>query len=264
MKIFTSIIVLVGALFLGLCFYLYTQQSSLVLLPEKGDTVAPPGVEEHKVRAADGTELELWFADTPGSDKVILYFHGNGGNLNYSISRIGLSRSLGLAHCMLDYRGYGESQGGASSEDDLFLDARAALDFLQSKGYSESDVYFWGRSLGGALAVELATEARPAGLILESTFASIEEFAKESYPWAPIEYLLRFKLRSDKRIDQVACPILMFHSETDETVPIESAQRLFERAPEPKTFVKIKGGHSGDYTVSEDVIRGALKEVFGW
>ncbi len=153
---------------------------------------------------------------------------------------------------VLDYRGYGRSEG-RPSEAGIYLDARAALrELSQTEGLPERRIVLFGRSLGGAVAVDLAQGRRLAGIILESTFSSLEDAGRRLL--GPLgAWLARDRFDSASKIVEVRSPLLFFHGDRDEVVDSALGQRLFELAPHPKTFERLRGaGHNDTVQVGGD------------
>ncbi|MEZ5941287.1 MAG: alpha/beta fold hydrolase [Planctomycetaceae bacterium] len=201
--------------------------------------------EDVTFNAEDGTTIHGWYCSCDNPRATLLYAHGNGGNLTYRTPLLEyLTKQLRVNVLIFDYRGYGRSEGVPTVEGAL-EDARAARTFLaQHEGIRETDIVLMGRSLGGAIVVQLATEKAPRGLVLESTFSSLKDIATVHYPklaWlVPAE-----KLNSAKRITQYHGPLLQSHGDADYVIPFASGQKLFDAALDPKQFVTINGtGHN--------------------
>jgi fermentation-respiration switch protein FrsA (DUF1100 family) len=193
-------------------------------------------------RAADGTRLHAWYCPCAHPRAVLLYAHGNGGNLSYCGPLMQyLQQELRVTALVFDYRGYGRSEGAPTVEG-VLRDARAARTALASRAkVAEADVVLMGRSLGGAIVARLAAEARPRGLILESTFSSLREVAAHHYPW--LAWLVPpGKLNSVAALARYSGPLLQSHGDADRTIPYALGQKLFEAAKGPKWFVRIAGG----------------------
>ena len=224
---------------------------------EKGHTV--PAIEDANFVSEDGLNLHGWYC-TPGRVKddtfssyraevVLLFFHGNGGNITHRYEMIERLMALPVNVFIIDYRGYGKSQGNPS-EKGLYLDAQAAWDYLifQRRIPAEGVILF-GESLGGAVAIDLATRVSPTGLIVQSSFTSIPDMAKVSFPFLP-RFLVRTKMNSIGKISKVDCSKLFIHSPVDDVVPYEFGRRLFEAASEPKQFYEVPGAsHNDTYLV---------------
>jgi fermentation-respiration switch protein FrsA (DUF1100 family) len=196
--------------------------------------------------AADGTRLHGWYCPCARARAVLLYAHGNAGNLAlYGPLMRYFQNELRVTTLVFDYRGYGCSEGVPTVEG-VVQDARAARAFLARRaGVEESAVVLMGRSLGGAVVVQLAAEAPARGLVLESTFASLRAIAAHHYPrlaWlVPAD-----KLDSTARIARHRGPLLQSHGDADRTIPYAQGLKLFEAAQEPKTFVRVPGGDHND------------------
>ena len=204
----------------------------------------------------DGLTLNGWFVPAqsgagapPGhiAGITLLWFHGNGGNLGHRADDLEfLSRRLGVNIFIFDYRGYGSSRG-RPSEAGVYRDARAALQYLLSRSDVDPDrIVFLGRSLGTAVAVELAANyQQPHGLILVSPLRSLGDMARFLHPYLPMHWLAGNRFNSLARIGRVSSPLLVIHSETDETVPVEQGRRLFRAANPPKHFLALAAaGHN--------------------
>ncbi len=210
-------------------------------------------IEDHYFEAEDGVRLHAWWA-RPAEDRfgtgrmVLLFFHGNAGNLSHRAELVVRLMRLPVQVFIVDYRGYGRSEG-RPSEEGLYLDAEAAWRYLVERGVGPHSAVIFGRSLGGAVAVELARRVEPAGLILESTFTSMPDMASHHFPIVP-KALLRTRMDSLSKIGGIAAPKLHIHSTADEVVPYELGRRLYEAAPPPKRFYEVRGaGHNDTYVV---------------
>jgi fermentation-respiration switch protein FrsA (DUF1100 family) len=210
----------------------------------------------------DGVKLHGWWVrpdEGDADDPVLLFFHGNAGNLSHRADLlVSLVRRIGAEVFVVGYRGYGRSEG-RPSEEGLFLDARAAWRFaIDERGVPADRLVIFGKSLGGAVAVDLASSVEPAGLIVESSFTSIPDMAAEHYPFVP-RGLVRTRMDSLAKIVSIGCPKLFVHSRSDEVVPFTLGRRLFEAAAEPKSFYEVVGaGHNETYLVGGEAYFDAL------
>lgn len=210
--------------------------------------------QEVSFKTIDGVRLHGWFVPAQAGaasaiDRrtqkqiTILLCHGNGGNISDRMDKIAMFYQLGCNVFLYDYRGYGKSEG-RPSERGIYQDTHAAFDYLvRKKNISPKTIIIYGESLGGCVAVEVARKEKVAGLILEGAFTNTADMAKEFYPFLPA-FLLSSKLDSLSKVSGIMCPVLFIHSQDDEIVPIELARKLYERAPQPKTFLEISGGHN--------------------
>ena len=197
------------------------------------------------ITSKDGTRLHGWYCPAESPKAVMLYFHGTGGNLAGRTSTLKfLQEELIVSVLIFDYRGYGRSDGKATVAGAIedAQDARAELAKLA--GIDESDVVLLGRSLGGAIAIQLAADAPPRGLIVESSFSSLREVAREHFP--KLAWLVpKNKLDSELAIADVRCPLLQSHGDADRVISFESGRCLFAAAKQPKQFVVLTGlGHN--------------------
>jgi fermentation-respiration switch protein FrsA (DUF1100 family) len=191
-----------------------------------------------------------------------LWCHGNAGNISHRLENLRLLHDeLGVAVFIFDYRGYGRSEG-SPSEEGTYRDAEGAVDYVLSRPDVQPErTFYFGRSLGAAVAVELATRRPPFALILESPLPSIAELARHHYPFLPVRGLLRTKYDSLSKIARVRVPLLVLHGDQDEVIPFEAGKKLFEAANEPKRFYTIRGaGHNDTYVVGGREYFRALRE----
>jgi fermentation-respiration switch protein FrsA (DUF1100 family) len=202
--------------------------------------------------APDGVRLHGWFAEAQDPRAVVLFCHGNGGNVASWGWVLRLYRDrLNASVLVFDYRGYGKSEG-TPSEAGILADARAARRWLANRtGVSEADIVMAGKSLGGGVAVDLAAKDGARALILESTFTSLPEVATNHLPWLPAQWLMNTRLNSLAQIGNYHGPLLQSHGDTDQTVPYELGRKLFEAANEPKRFVILPGGGHNDLPARE-------------
>ena len=204
-----------------------------------------------RLTADDGVHLHGWHV--PGRRPVtLLWCHGNAGNISHRLHNLRLIHDrLGLGVLIFDYRGYGES-AGTPSEIGTYRDARAFRAWLrQDDAARATDIVYFGRSLGAAVAAYLAAEDPPFALILETPFTSVPAMANRTLPGAG--YLFRTRYDTLGRMATLRVPLLVLHGDQDEVVPFEHGRAVFERAPEPKTFVRIPGAHHNDtYLVGGD------------
>jgi hypothetical protein len=244
-----STLVVAGGLFVAL---LEPLARSMIFQPSRGVDLDPAALgidaESLFLDTEDGVRIHAFFL--PGGGKrALLFLHGNAGNASHRLPNAAQLAALGADVLLLDYRGYGLSQGHPS-EEGVYLDARAGLAHLvDARGFAPERVVVFGRSIGGAIAVELAADRPLGGLILESTFTNVEGMVRHLF--GPLGALAapvsRFVAAFDSlgRIGRVRAPLLFLHGDRDDLVPAALGRALFEAAPEPKAFETIVGaGHN--------------------
>ncbi len=239
-------IILAGLLFVFQSHYVYFPER--VLLTDPGSLRLD--FQNVSFETTDGVELSGWFIPSEGARGVILFCHGNAGNISHRLESIQIFHRLGLDVFIFDYRGYGQSRG-KPTERGTYQDAQAAWRYLvEERQVNPSQVIVFGRSLGGAVASCLAQSHRPGALILESTFTSLPDIAATLYPYLPVRLLLRFEYNTAEYLGRVDCPVLIVHSGDDEIMPFSHGRRLFETAREPKKFLEISGTHNEGFITS--------------
>ncbi len=249
-------------------------EKSLIFFPapdpsptQVSGTVGGCSFADHIFSTEDGVNLHgRWFRPDPLSNsdpegrKVVLFFHGNAGNLSDRTEMMLSLASLGVEVLIIDYRGYGHSKG-RPSEEGMYRDARAGWEFLtEEHGIAADRVVVFGKSLGGAAAIGLASHVEPAGLIVQSSFTSVPDMAARHYPFVPA-FALRTKMDSLSKISSIHCPKLFIHSTHDEIVPYEMGRRLFDAAGGPKTFFEVVGsGHNETLAVGGTAYLEAIRD----
>ncbi|HYD17994.1 MAG TPA: alpha/beta hydrolase [Patescibacteria group bacterium] len=239
----------------------YWGQRSLQYFPtaDLGDPKLPEALkfQSLKIKTADGLENLAWYAppaDTTG--KVIVYFHGNGGNISHRLPRAAIYLKRGYGVMLCEYRGYGGNRG-KPTEKGLYDDARACVRYLADQGISTAQLILYGESIGSGVAVEMAREFQPPRLVLEAPFSSAADVAKIAYPFLPVDMLMQDRFDSIDKIKDVKSALLIVHGTVDGIVPYRLGQKLFEAANHPKEFVSVEGaGHSDlyDYKIGEKVL----------
>ncbi len=247
---------------------LYAMQSRLVHLPsvagrELAATPAELGLpwEDVELTTADGVRLHGWYLPAPGEVRhTVLFFHGNAGNISHRLDTLETFHRLGLATLIIDYRGYGHSEG-SPSESGLYRDAEAAWRHLtQARGIDPERIVAFGRSLGAPVAAHLAAERTVGGLALESAFTSVPDLAAELYPIFPVRALARIEYPTRQFLARVDAPVLVIHSPDDETIPFHHGEALYEAAPAPKRFLRIEGDHNTGFRRSGAVYSDGLRD----
>ena len=219
------------------------------------------GAEDVWLLTSDGVRLHAWWVMSPQASLVTLYLHGNAGNITHRFLPIREITAAGSSVLMLDYRGYGKSEG-SPSEHGLYADADAAYLYLLDHGYSARHIVLQGESLGTAVAVDLASRKECGGVVLEAAFTSGRDVANTVLP--VIGLLLFRGFDSKSKIANVRAPLLFFHGDRDEIIPLKLGRSLFEVAPEPKYFIEISGaGHNDLVETAGSSYRERLHEFYG-
>ncbi|MEM7737466.1 MAG: alpha/beta fold hydrolase [Deinococcota bacterium] len=215
--------------------------------------------ERLELITADGTRVVSWLLLQDEPDRPwLMYFHGNGGTLPGYLSFTQTLYDLGVNVLMLEYRGYGESEG-SPSEQGLYQDAQAAYDALIARDVQPEQIILYGFSLGTGVATYLASQVPVAGMILEAPYTSLPDAARAAYgPLLPT-FLMRNRFESLARIEDINVPLLVMHASNDRVIPFEQGQTLFAAANDPKTFVTLEGGHN---TLVSDLPNEAIKQAW--
>ncbi len=244
----------------------------LLLKPFENDLVYPatkaadgwsepgdPETQDVWLNSADGTKIHAWYLPCDGAAGAIHFSHGNGGNLSHRGGSIRTLRdSFRRSVLIYDYPGYGKSDG-RPTEAGVYAAADAAWDWLALK-YPPERIVLFGESLGGGVAVELATRHDCAGLVLFSTFESLPKAAKAKIPWLPCETLMSNRFDSASKIARVRKPVFIAHGDSDEVIPFSHSQRLFELANAPKKF-RLRPGSTHNMPYDPEVCEEARKFI---
>ncbi len=252
------------AIYGGLCLALYLFQSRLVFLPSRTLFATPQRIgleyEDVWLQPTGGARIHGWYLPHPEPRGTLLFFHGNAGNVGDRLESLAIFHRLRLNVLIIDYRGYGKSEG-SPGESESYADAEAAWRHLvEARRIPASHIVFFGRSMGGAVAAWLAGRVTPAGLILESTFTSVPDMAAKVYPIFPVRLLARIRLDARAWLAGVNAPLLVIHSANDEIVPVAHGRALFDAAREPKRFLELRGGHNDGFLVSREKYVAGLAE----
>ena len=241
--------------FVGVYVLVAFLQSRLIYFPSRQYLATPKDVglvfEDCTLTTSDGLSIAAWYVPRVEANGSIIFCHGNAGNMADRLHDVTLMHRMGYNVLIFDYRGYGGSEG-KPTEQGTYHDAQAAWRHLvETLGESPARVILFGRSLGGAVAINLAKRHEPGALVVESTFTSLVDVGKLHYPLLPVRLLLRYRYESIDKVSSITCPKLFIHSTDDQLVPLDNARRLFEAAASPKMFLETPGGHnSGGYTYS--------------
>jgi fermentation-respiration switch protein FrsA (DUF1100 family) len=257
-RMILNIVIGVAAAYFVLCLLLFFFQSRLIYFSEMGreDFVTPQqaGMDYQEVTInAAGEKLHGWFVPAPHARGVVLFFHGNAGNISHRLDYLRMFSELGFSVFIFDYRGFGKSSG-EPSEIGTYQDGEAAWNYLvETRRVAPSSIVLFGESLGGAVAAWLAARVKPRALIITSTFTSLPDLGAKLYPLFPVRLLTRYEYNTRKYLQAATCPVLIVHSREDEIVPFEHGEQLYAAAHEPKQLLEIHGGHNTSLILSHDL-----------
>ncbi|MCW8872978.1 MAG: alpha/beta hydrolase [Xanthomonadales bacterium] len=257
---------------LGVALYLF--QGSMVFLanlPGRALEATPAdiGLDYENVHfdTADGERLHGWYIRAPDARGVLLFFHGNAGNISHRLESILIFNRLRLDVLIVDYRGYGQSTG-RPSERGTYRDAQAAWDYLvRDRIVAPGNIVVFGRSLGGAvgawLAAQLPAEEQPAAVIIESSFTSGADMARRLYPVYPARLLTRLKYPVIEFVGRLQCPVLVVHSRDDEIIPFTMGRAIYDAVGQPKDFIELRGDHNAGFWISREHYAAGLDAFLG-
>ncbi|MEA2100352.1 MAG: alpha/beta hydrolase [Campylobacterota bacterium] len=241
MRVFINILkklfLLLASGYVALLVLVFVFQSKLIYFPSKNLDINPEFIalkyESINFQTKDKTKLHAWYIPKNSAKTTLFFLHGNGGNISHRLDSIKLFNSLKMNVFIFDYRGYGDSEG-VVNEQNSYEDAMVAWEYLlKNKNLKAEDVLIFGRSLGGAIATNLASKVKPKGIILESTFTTIKELASDIYPFVP-QHLIYFSYETTKYLKNINYPVLVIHSEDDNIIPFKYGEAVFKNANEPK------------------------------
>lgn len=254
---------LLFSLFAGYYLYraadLYFHQSRYVYHPEKA-WIATPGTygiayKDVTLRPSDGVQLSAWFVPAERSKGTVIFCHGNARNMSSDLDAVRMFHGFHYNILIFDYRGYGKSTGHPD-EEGTYRDAEAAWSWVVNTEHeSPGRIVISGRSLGSAIAGDLASKhappyggaGAPGALILEAAFTSLAEAGQDLYPYFPVKFLSRYKYATLSKCDRIHCPVLIVHSRQDELIPFRHAERLYAALKGKKEFIVLGGPHKGGY-----------------
>jgi uncharacterized protein len=263
LRIAGALLALLVAAYGAALVFLVTQETRLVFQAGRPLSENRPTFpyEQVDVRRGDGARQFAWVMQQPGATSWVLFLHGNSATIasRVNIARYGELRALGLNVIAPEYRGFA-GLPGVPSERSVTEDAKAAYEFAtRAMQVPPARLVIYGWSLGSAVAVNLASEARAAAVILEGAPASLVSVGQQQYPFFPIRLIMRNPFESIDKIDRVRAPLLFLHSPEDDIIPLGEGRRLYEKANGPKRFVEVKGGHIYPHEQDRAVFFGAIR-----
>lgn len=254
------LVIIALSTYIGVCMLVAFLQSKLIYFPSRTIDGTPADIGLHfenlTLTTADGVRINAWYVPHPEARAEILFFHGNAGNNGDRLPELKVLNSMGFGVMIVDYRGYGASEGHPS-EDGTYLDAVAAWEYLVSqRGIPPQRIVILGESLGGGVAVELAWRQTPGALVVQSSFTRLADVGAVHYPLLPVRLILQHRYDSVDKVGRIACPKLFIHSSEDTLIPLRIGKALFDAAAEPKKFMQTKGEHnSGGFMYDDETER---------
>ncbi len=251
-----AVILLCVITYSALCAYMWATQEQLIFEPTPIMQSNPErmGMDYQEFHIPSGTgeqhgELDAWWIPAAHSDALtLLYLHGNDRNISSNLTHVQRLHDLGYNVLMVDYRGFGKSSGGSPNEAKVYEDAEATWQYAIKQGaLKPQQIFIYGHSLGGAIAIDLAVHHPEAGgLIAESTFTSMQAMGELRYGFLPVAWFLNQRFDSLQKISKLKIPVLFIHGTWDKEVPYEMSEQLYDAAPRPKFIKLIEGGSHGN------------------
>lgn len=263
--------ILIIAVLVLMALWLRWREPHMIYYPSRGMDRTPDQLgwkfDDVYLAAADGVRINAWFIPAPPSPAsehrspiTILFFHGNAGNISHRFDKLAIFRNLGADVFILDYRGYGRSEG-VPNESGTYLDAQAAYEHLTNTLDREPrSIVVYGESLGSAVAVDLASKHPVGAVVIEEPFTLIADVGQRMFPFLPVRLLVRNQYNTLSKISRIHAPLLIFHSRDDEYFSMRHAERLLAAARDPKQLVELRGGHNDAFLTSAETYRKGLKD----
>jgi hypothetical protein len=267
MRTLVSILTIAISVYLVLALMLYLFQGRMVFLsnfPDRALGASPSEIglnyEDVSLTTSDNERLHGWYIPAVDSRGVLLFFHGNAGNISHRLDSLKIFHELGLDTLIIDYRGYGQSTG-KTSEQGTYLDAQAAWDYLiNSRGVPADQIIVFGRSLGGAVGAWLGVQHTPAAVIIESSFTSGVDMAHRLYPFLPVRLITRLQYPVADYAARLDCPVLVVHSRHDEIIPFTMGKAIYAAVKQQKKFLELRGDHNNGFLISQEDYIAGLKD----
>lgn len=256
-KLFNFLKVIVG-LYIVLCGALYFIQEKFIFFPQVLESNYQfdfeQDFEEFNLETTDGHLLSGLLFKADSTKGLIFYLHGNAGSLSSWGNIAKTYTDLNYDLFLIDYRGFGESEGSINSEEQMFEDNQIAYDALK-RSYDEAAITILGYSIGTGLASKLASENKPKRLILQAPYYSLTDMMRERFPFAPA-FLLKYKFATHEYLKKCNMPISIFHGNRDKVIDFKHSIKLKEKFKNKLELIELHGqGHNGmsnnqDYQIS--------------
>ncbi len=250
-KMFLQIILLFFLLTGFIILYVKYYERRKLYYPDSSVEITPQAIglnyEDIYFLTPGGVKLNAWFIKTKKPVATVLFLHGNAGNISNRMGIIQMFHEANFNFFIIDWRGYGESQG-VPSERGFYEDALASYKYLvNEEKVPPGEIVIYGKSLGANVAVDLASRVKTGIFIGDSSFTSALDMGKELFSYIPgflLKPIISVKFDALSKIKQVKIPKLIIHSRDDEIVPFSHGEGLFEQALPPKKFYVLKGPHN--------------------
>lgn len=265
LKLLLRFCISTATVYLVVCLYLYFQQTRFIFFPSSIIDITPKAFNLKyqevwiPITTASGKVEKIhgwWIPATTTNAKTLLYLHGNGVNIGANVAHAHRFHQMGFAVLIIDYRGYGLSEGSFPSEKTVYQDAATAWDYLvKQRQIQPNNIILYGHSLGGAIAINLAVQQpKAAGLIVESSFSSIQNVVnlRGQFRLFPVNFILNQHFASINKVKDLQVPVLFIHGADDNIVPDSMSKQLYAIAPEPKQLLIVpNAGHNNVAEVAE-------------
>ena len=263
-SILNSVIFICLLCYLAIIILFYFNQTSVLLHPDKTMLPLFKSHYEECYFESDSTKLHGVLSYKFENRPVVLFSHGNAGNLTHRVSVMNMLEHLELNFFIYDYRGFGLSQGQIYQEQELYTDGLSAWKFLvEQKMIMPSNIIIWGRSLGAAIATKIAAKNPDArALILDCPFSDIQDVGSYHYPYLPLKLLAKYTMSNLVSIKDITIPVVISHSPDDEIIPFSLGEKVFNEANQPKLFIKLEGGHNDGFDKSFNLYTNQLTNFF--
>lgn len=259
------LLLLIAVAYVLFALLLVWREPRMIYYPDReiADTPRSLGLryEDVWLTTTDGVRLHGWLVPAGKTSALtVLFLHGNAGNISHRLEKLNILHDLGVDTFIIDYRGYGRSDG-TPNEAGTYRDAQAAYEHLtRTLNREPRTVTAYGESLGSAVAVDLASKAPVGGVIIEEAFTSVGDVGQQMFPFLPVRWFVRNKYDTLGKIGRINAPLLVLHSRDDEFFPMRHAERLLAAAREPKRLVELRGSHNDAFVVSAETYRQALEQ----
>ncbi len=269
-KFLLSVSTFLAITYLATCLGLWFWQNRLIFHPNQVMYLTPEDLamayENVWLEVGNGDRLHGWWLPANShTERVLLYLHGNGGNVGDNLEHARRFQQLGFSVLLIDYRGYGRSQGNFPTEAQIYEDAGIAWDYLiETRQTKPQNIFFYGHSLGGAIAIDLAVKQPDiAGLIVQGTFTSMKDMVgvRKKYRFFP-NLLVHQKFDSIGKAQELKMPVLVIHGTSDETIPYTMSEELYEALKVPKQLYLVPNAdHNNVATIAGVQYQEKIKEL---